>query len=234
MKYFLYTVIATLLLTLSLPTLAQKFVVKPVDFNEIKTVTLDPNSKYYFPKLEREFERNETIMTLDDYRYLYYGYVFQEDYNPFRESPYSEMIDSIYFKKEFTRAECDTIEKYAELSLEDNIFDLQQMEFYIYTLKEKKKFARAAIRQYRLNNIIAAILSSGNGTAESPWVVTSPAHEYYILNKLGYVATGHKPLENNIDFISVKKKNDKSPEGFYFDASKIIEVVNTKFAEDFE
>ena len=141
------------------------------------------------------------------------------------------MIESLYYMKEFARAECDTIEKYAELSLNDNIFDLQQMEFYIFALKQKKKYARAAIRQYRLNHIIAAILSSGNGTAENPWVVTSATHEYYILNKLGYVAVEHKSMPNNIDFIAVKKKNEKSPEGFYFDASKIMEVADVKFVE---
>lgn len=216
---------------MALPSLAQKLEVKPVDFDTIKAATQDSKSKFFFPKLMKAFESNDTTMTFEEYRYLYYGYVFQEDYNPFRESQYADMIESLYYNKEFTRSECDTIEKYAELSLDDNIFDLQQMEYFIFALKEKKKFARAAIRQYRLNHIIATILSSGNGTAENPWVVTSVSHEYYILNKLGYVATEHRTLPGCIDFIAVNPKNDKSPEGFYFDASKILEVASVKFAE---
>ena len=216
---------------MALPSLAQKLEVKSVDFDTIKAATQDSKSKFFFPKLMKAFESNDTTMTFEEYRYLYYGYVFQEDYNPFRESQYADMIESLYYNKEFTRSECDTIEKYAELSLDDNIFDLQQMEYFIFALKEKKKFARAAIRQYRLNHIIATILSSGNGTAENPWVVTSVSHEYYILNKLGYVATEHRTLPGCIDFIAVNPKNDKSPEGFYFDASKILEVASVKFAE---
>lgn len=231
MKRFIFTIATTLLLMLALPSVAQKFEIKHIDFDSIRVATQDPQSDLFFPKLIKEFQSNDTTMTFEHYRGLYYGYVFQEDYNPFRESPFSDMIESLYYKKQFTRAECDTIEKYAELSLNDNIFDLQQMEFYIFALKQKKKYARAAIRQYRLNHIIAAILSSGNGTEESPWVVTSATHEYYIINKLGYVATDHQSLPNNIDYIAVKKKNDKSPEGFYFDASKIIEVADLKFAE---
>ena len=105
------------------------------------------------------------------------------------------------------------------------------MNFYIFALKEKKKLARASIRQYRLNHLVAAILSSGNGTKESPWVVISPNHEYDLLNFLGYVATGHKELDNNIDYISVNKTSKKSPDGFYFDASRIFEVAKEKFAE---
>lgn len=231
MRRFIFSIIAVAISLATIPTLAQKFEIKKVDFDEIKSATLDSKSEFYYPKLLKEFESNDTTMTFDEYRYLYYGYVFQEDYSPFRESPYGEMIESLYYNKEFTRSECDTIEKYAELSLEDNMFDLQQMEYYIFSLKEKKKFARAAIRQYRLNHLIATILSSGNGTQENPWVVTSAYHEYYLINKLGYVATDHKVLPGNIDYITVNKKNDKSPEGFYFDASKIFEVVSVKFAE---
>ena len=231
MRKFIFTILAAIITLMALPSLAQKLEVKPVDFDSIKAATQDSKSKFFFPKLMKAFESNDTTMTFDEYRYLYYGYVFQEDYNPFRESQYADMIESLYYNKEFTRSECDTIEKYAELSLDDNIFDLQQMEYFIFALKEKKKFARAAIRQYRLNHIIATILSSGNGTAENPWVVTSVSHEYYILNKLGYVATEHRTLPGCIDFIAVNPKNDKSPEGFYFDASKILEVASVKFAE---
>lgn len=231
MRKFIFTILAAIITLMALPSLAQKLEVKPVDFDTIKAATQDSKSKFFFPKLMKAFESNDTTMTFEEYRYLYYGYVFQEDYNPFRESQYADMIESLYYNKEFTRSECDTIEKYAELSLDDNIFDLQQMEYFIFALKEKKKFARAAIRQYRLNHIIATILSSGNGTAENPWVVTSVSHEYYILNKLGYVATEHRKLPGCIDFIAVNPKNDKSPEGFYFDASKILEVASVKFAE---
>ena len=231
MRKFIFTILAAIITLIALPSLAQKLEVKPVDFDTIKAATQDSKSKFFFPKLMKAFESNDTTMTFEEYRYLYYGYVFQEDYNPFRESQYADMIESLYYNKEFTRSECDTIEKYAELSLDDNIFDLQQMEYFIFALKEKKKFARAAIRQYRLNHIIATILSSGNGTAENPWVVTSVSHEYYILNKLGYVATEHRTLPGCIDFIAVNPKNDKSPEGFYFDASKILEVASVKFAE---
>lgn len=230
-KLLLASLSALLLLLAAASAPAQKFAVKPLQFDDIQAQTLDPQSPYYFPKLLKSFQSNDTTLSFDGYRYLYYGYVFQEDYNPFRESAYSDMIESLYYNKEFTRAQCDTIEKYAELSLDDNIFDLQQMEYYIFALKEKRKNARAAIRQFRLNHIIAAILSSGSGSKEAPWVVTSATHEYYILNKLGYIATNHKSLDGDIDYIAVQKKNERSPDGFYFDASRIMDVAKVKFAE---
>lgn len=208
---------------------AAKFEVKKVDFEKIREEISDPNSKYYYPKLMNSYLSNDTVLDFEGYRHLYYGYTFQEDYNPFRESEFSQEIEPLYYKKEFTRAECDSIEKFAEKTLNDNIFDFRQMNFYIFALREKKKLARASIRQYRLNHLVAAILSSGSGTKESPWVVISPNHEYDLLNFLGYVATDYKELDNKIDYITVNKVSKKSPEGFYFDASRIFEVANEKF-----
>ncbi|MBQ0068650.1 MAG: DUF4919 domain-containing protein [Bacteroidales bacterium] len=174
---------------------------------------------------------NDTTMSIEAYRNFYYGYTFQEDYNPFRESVYSNVVEKLYYKEPHTRAECDSIEKYAQLSLNDNIFDMNQMKFFIFALKEKKKYTRAAIRQFRLDRLIATILSSGKGTKEEPWVVITPEHEYNIINFLGYVAVDHEELDNGIEYIKVQPKEGKSTQGFYFDISRMMEVAEEKFPD---
>ena len=208
-----------------------KFEVRPVDFEKIKQITLDPKARFYYPNLIKSFKSNDTIMSFEAYRDLYYGYIFQEDYNPYRQSEYGTKVEQLYYKQPHSRAECDSIEKYAELSLDDNIFDLDQMQFYIYVLKEKKKYARADVRQYRLEHLIAAIMSSGKGTKESPWVVICPQHEYNIVNFLGYVAEDHTETGNGIDYIAVKEKEGSKTEGFYFDVSRMMQVADRLFPE---
>lgn len=230
MKRILAIILLIFIYTQGFCQKAPKFEVKKVDFEKIKEEIQNPKSKFFFPKLMQSYLSNDTVLGFEGYRHLYYGYTFQEDYNPFRESEFSQAIEPLYYKKEFTRAECDSIEKFAEKTLNDNIFDFRQMNFCIFALREKKKLAKASIRQYRLNHLIAAILSSGSGTKESPWVVISPNHEYDLLNFLGYVATDYKELDNKIDYITVNKVSKKSPDGFYFDASRIFEVANQKFA----
>lgn len=227
----------------------KKIEIKKVDFEEIKKTTMDTtNSRTYFPRLLAAFLRNDTtllndtlpsgeivkgeVMTIEDYRNLYYGYVFQEDYNPFRMSIYSDKLEHLYDKKEFTREESVMIKENAQDALADNLFDLRQMTFFIYVMKEIKKDNLARIYQFRLNHIVAAIMSSGNGTKEYPWVVTSLEHIYNIVNFLGYVAVSHEEIEGGIDYITINKKDNKSPEGFYFDVSKIMEVANIKYPEE--
>lgn len=208
-----------------------KFAIKKVDFDHIKEVIENPKNAYYYPKLMKAYNGKDTTFSIEAWRNLYYGYTFQEDYNPFRESIYSNMVEQLYYKKPLSRAECDTIEAYAEKSLNDNMFDLNQMNFYIYVLKEKKKHHSAAVWQYRLDRLIAAIMSSGRGTKEEPWVVIAPEHEYNIINFLGFVATEHETLDGGIEYIKVKPVAGKSTEGFYFDVSRMMQIAALKFPD---
>ena len=56
-------------------------------------MTLDPSSKFYFPKLKAKYEKNDTTMTPEEFRNFYLGYMFQEDFDPYRVSPYSNVTD---------------------------------------------------------------------------------------------------------------------------------------------
>jgi len=209
-----------------------KFTIKKVDFDHIKEVIENPKNAYYYPKLMKAYySDNDTTLSIEAWRNFYYGYTFQEDYNPFRESVYSNKVEELYYKQPHSRAECDTIERYADLSLHDNMFDMNQMNFYIYVLKEKKKHARAAMWQFRLDRLIAAIMSSGRGTKEEPWVVISPEHEYNIINFLGFVATDHETIDGGIDYIKVQPVAGKSADGFYFDISRMLQVAALKFPD---
>ena len=213
-----------------------RFQVKEVDFDLIKRETLNPNSRYYYPKLVKSFKSNDTIMNFEAYRDLYYGFVFQEDYNPFRHNDFAgkDEVEELYYKNPLTREECNKIEKYAEMALDDNLFDIEQLNYYIYALKEKKKYARAAVRQYRLDKLIAAIMSSGRGTEDEPWVVLFPEHEYTLINFLGYVAKDHLELDGGIDCIkAVSDSDNKKAKDFYFDVSRMLQEAARKFPDDF-
>ena len=76
-----------------------------------------------------------------------------------------------------------------------------------------------------------AILSTGLGKKDNPWVVISPVHEYNIVNFMGLVAVDHQELGDSIDYIIVDKVDNKTPDGYYFDVSNIIDVYNKKFKE---
>ena len=232
-KYIFYAT-ALLLPFLAFPKSSEKKItIEKPDMEQIKRDVTDPHSKYYYPRLMREYERNETIMTLQDYRHLYLGMVFQEDYNPYRKPNKNAEMEKLYYQKSHTRAELDSMISYAELSLKDDPFDFEQINFLIFALQKRQKTNRAAIWQYRLNHLLEAILSTGTGVdTENAWYVINPHHEYNILNFQNVVAEHQKYVEPYFDHISIKKTSDKSPEGYYFNIRYTLEEYYRKFPEE--
>ncbi len=201
------------------------------DMGQIRKEVNDPSSQYYYPKLMSMFQRADSVMDLDQYRHLYLGYMFQEDYNPYRHSDYSSRVEELYYRDKHTAAECDTIIKYAELSLKDDPFDLRQMTFLIYAYREKKKVNLANIWQYKLNHILEAILSTGTGLdEENAWIVINPQHEYNLLNFNDFIIQAHEDRDE-YDYILIKPKNDKDPKGFYFNVGYLLREYNRKFPD---
>jgi len=214
----------------------RKIVVAKPDLEQIKTRTLDPQSPYYFPKLMEQYNRNDTTMTNEEYRNFYLGYMFQEDYDPYRVSPYSGVTDDLRQKATHSKEEIDTIRKYAEMTLRDNPFDLRQMSFLVHVLKEKRKDMSAKIWEYRLEHLLGAIKSTGTGEdADNAWYVIYPMHEYDMIQLLGYEATDVKLDAPGIDYITVtpdeataKRLRDKVAKGFYFNVKVPMDQYELK------
>ena len=98
------SVFAIVLLAFAFQASAQKKEIIPVDFNRVKSVTSNPESRYYFPKLLHSYiSFNYNKFELEDMRNLYYGYMFQEDYNPYRQSVYADKVEEYIYKKDLTR-----------------------------------------------------------------------------------------------------------------------------------
>jgi len=214
--------------------------VKRPDLEQIRQAVTDYDGPFYYPKLRKLYAKNDTVMTPEQYRYFYLGALFQEDFNPYRVSEFSVDVDSLSFKLKHTPQECDSIMSRAELALADNPFDLRQMSFLIYALKEKKKDMRAKIWQYRLENILNTIKNTGTGEdAENAWYVVSPDHEYALINAMNYTATGYDDNTPGIDYIQVvpnvpkgQHVRGKIHEGFYFNVKNLQEEYDRKFGDE--
>ena len=216
-----------------------KVTVEKPDLEAIRVATLDPKSNFYFPKLMTKYNRNDTTMTQEEYRYLYLGYMFQEDYDPYRTSPYAEVTDSLRDRQKYTRAEIDTIRKYAEKALLDNPFDLRQMSFLVHVLKERRKDMSAKIWEYRLEHLLGAIKSTGTGEdMENAWYVIYPMHEYDMMQLLGYEVVDMDYLDAGFDYLivqpdgSVKLRNPAK--GFYFNVLVPQQQYELKHPEEME
>ena len=65
------------------------------DMEAIHKASVDENSKFYYPRLLKSFMSNDTTMTAEEFQYFYYGTMFQEDYDPYREAPNQALLQDI-------------------------------------------------------------------------------------------------------------------------------------------
>lgn len=277
MKKYLRTIICLLAaLAIAAPQASaiKKLTKEKPDLEKIRQETLDPQSPYYFPTLRNKYLTNDTLMSPEEYRNYYLGYMFQEDYDPYRESVYAERTDSLLQLNREKNARNDStlramaarkespyelhhlndelksaslkerreIVKLADLALKDNPFDLNTMWLYQLVLKDMNKTMMAKIWDYRLANLLGAIISTGTGLdKENAFYVTSPEHEYAVLEMMGY-----RPLEyvdtyfpEGYDYITVEpidpaRKNSSTPKGFFFNVKKPLEEYARKHPDEIE
>ena len=200
------------------------------DMERIMAEVNDARSPYYYPTLVAKYNSNDTTMTLDEYRYYYLGYVFQEDYNPYRRSEFAHQIDHLYKQgRKLSVAEYENLIKFAQQTLNDDPFDLRQINILIYALKGVNRHKEAAVWQYRLDSLIDAILSTGDGmTPETAWYVIYPTHEYIVLNCLGMKGSEFVFVAPCYDYIEIED-NNRRIEGFYFNVEHVLDVYDTKY-----
>lgn len=206
------------------------------DMEQIKREITDRTSPYYYPRLMEEFQRNDTLMKIDKYRRLYLGYMFQEDYTPYR-SKESKMRFAVRGteKPQLTRQECDSVIADAERALADNPFDLRRMNLLISALKEKGKTNLAKIWQYKLDYLLMAILSTGTGRdEENAWYVIEPQHEYVLLNMMGLTVDDHVFYDPCYEYITVINSDGKNVGGYYFNIANLLEEYFRKHPDELE
>ena len=208
------------------------------DLDAIARESVDPNSKFYYPKLHKAFMANDTTMTNEEFQYFYYGTMFQEDYDPYREAPNQELLQElmpIYAKDKRTRADREKMLAYAMQVIDDNPVDLRQLTNRIYVYEQNKKYDLAKIWQFKLNRLLLVIAASGTGAdPQSAYVVVYPQHEYEFINLSGLTATSQRFEAPCYDYIQVNKANANTPDGYYFNISEMLKQYFAKHPTELE
>ncbi|WPO78767.1 DUF4919 domain-containing protein [Flavobacterium sp. KACC 22761] len=215
-------ILLLLLFSLGVSAFAQELEFKAPDYKQIEKEIQDKKSAFYYPKLMERLTKNDTLMTQEEFRHLYFGYVFQPKYNAFWRSPDEKKLREYYNKEKLETADYDEIIKLANHTLADFPFDLQQLNYlaYIYHLKGDDESAK--ITSYKFHNIMNAILSSGDGKkCETGFHVLLVDHEYVMLHLFELESKGQS-LVGNCDYLSFEKGKYKV-DGIYFNIEKMLE-----------
>lgn len=203
------------------------------DFDKIKTETLNPASQFYYPSLLKLYLSSDTTMTDEQYHYLYYGTVFQEDYNPYRTNPYeaeTKAAAPLYSRAGArSRSENTQVQKIAEKTLTSNPFDLRQISSLIYTYGASGKQNLAKIWQHKFDKIIYTISRSGSGIdKDHPIYIIDPANsmDFFFLSNVTVESTEFQ--EPYYEVFTVTAPGQTEPRQYWFNLHQILEQYYKK------
>ena len=191
------------------------------DFEAIEQDVNNPSSHYFYPKLFSRFCEGDTTMTPIELERLYYGFSFQEDFEPYRDVKYNKVkATDLYTKETHTPEELDRIIQNALLVLADFPFELRQMKLLSYAYEQKGDAEKSYIWEYKLRQILGVIISSGDGLSpETAWYVISSIHPYDVIYCYGFTPVDYIFVEPMYDFIEVE---NGGADGYYFNVSRLI------------
>ena len=190
---------------------AQK--ISNVDFDSVKTA-LDAKPGLYKELIDR-FKKADSTLIADEFKVLYYGQCFQENYKPYG----GDGKDFDKFKEHYEKEDYKKALPFVIKILDEDPIDLKMMFkalvcYHILNDQENK-----AAMQMRYESILYTLFLSGDGkTRETAFVVMRVSDEYEAMSNM-QVENSSQSLSGDCDVMTLKK-NDYGLESLYFNISK--------------
>jgi len=199
---------------------SQKKSFEKPNYKRIRKSVHKRKSEFNYYKLFKKFNSLNRNMTLKEKRYLYYGYVYQKNYQPFGFSKYKDSLNS-YARKRITKTSLNKMLVFAEHILSKNPFNIEVLTYKAYLYKKNRDDIGYALTKKQISIIKDAILSSGNGrTKETAFHVIFRPHKEVILKhkKLKFNGIRKTIDKYRIEYLNVTK-NNYGVRGIYFNVS---------------
>ena len=208
-------------------------VISSVNFGEMKMQAADSTSARYYPVLLQRLRSFDTTLTKYDYEAIYYGSVFQQNYQP-----YSESVEKSAFLvgfREIDQYETDqdraSLIELANRILEQNPIDLEVLigisilHHHFGITEVTRKYASVYY------NFLDIIYQSGDGLCdETAFVVTSVHDEYRIVADLGLHVTGQELIGDcDVLYFSAKGQKGKRIKQMFFNVRMPLASLSPTF-----
>jgi hypothetical protein len=216
-----YVLILALILG-AMPLRSQHFSYTRVDFKKVRSEVAKKKSAFFYPVLFERYRNNDTALNHEEFRYLYYGYTFQEDYRPYAIHDSETQVNDLLMKDTLTTEDFSVIQGCCREILKLHPFSIHYLLTAAIASSRVGDTEEAGIYYFKYNGILSAILSSGDGaTEQSAWSVILISDEAELIRAMGFIPTGKQKMisKSRCDFIYIAA-SEYAVEGFYFDVSQ--------------
>ena len=194
------------------------------DEEDILRQTLSTSSPYYYTNLLLKYRNGIETLTDDEYFYLYYGFLYQEDYRPFADNKALDNMLNVMTginPMQPTVGQLEALIENGVEALQLDPFNPRVLNLMAYAYGALGDKHREQLYFNHLNGILRTIESTGTGLKEeSPWHILMFSHAYDLLASKGYAYNESRIISRTVEFVPLVKKQNKI-KGFYFDYSRV-------------
>ncbi len=217
-----------LLLASGLVSNAQKEWKKP-NYKQIEKNCQEQGSLFFYDALFQRYLKGDSSFSQEEQQHLYYGYQFKTDYSPYGNSDYKDSLRDLLSKDKPDEQGLRLALSYCDSVLYKDPMDLRTLNIQAGLCGEINNAGGKAVAIAKMDNIISAILNSGDGLTEATayYVICVP-HEYVMLSVLGLKYGGSQSLKGSNDYLKVEK-NNYDIEGLYFNVTASLNSMDKLF-----
>jgi hypothetical protein len=171
----------------------------------IQRIINDTSSYLYYPKLQEKIKNHPSEINTEDCFYLYYGQIFQENYQPLSFVANPERLN---FDRAVMNGNCKKVLGLGQTILERNPFDLTVLVHVCHCINEKNILDTSFYYQQRFQQVLDAILSTGDGKSKKTAIkIVNMEDDYIIKGRLGFLGGEEKLGFENHHAYSIWEKN---------------------------
>lgn len=193
------------------------------DNEEILAEIIDGESSNYYPHLMERYMAGDTTLTLDDYYYLYYGFVYDDNYRPLEPDPGEHDVLAILATTEYPDSLqlVQIVEAGNRIMVRDP-FSPSNLNFLTFAYGKLGDRVNERINYDRMNKVMATIAASGSGTKESsPWHVLTFQHAADFTAWRGGEIIRRQVRSRSVEYVQLRVKDEDGNKGYFFDFSRV-------------
>lgn len=211
------SLLITILLFITTLSWAQHRNLNPPDMRKIGKAIDNERTSNWYPKLMARYRLNDTTLSPQEYRLLYFGYVLQPEFTGKATIPLVDSLTRLMSTDSVTMPDYYEIAEVSARLHQLMPFDMKYLDPLSFALRLTDENDLASKVEFKLGRLVETIYNTGDGLSElTPFYVISSSHEMDMLRALGFSLAGSAPITaGNIDYIKVKV-NDYGIQGLFF------------------
>ena len=207
------------------------------DYEILAKVINDPTSNYYYPTLLKRFSEADTSLSLEEIHCLYYGYVLQDDYNPYVSSTEEDEARKILNQEEVSVKDAEKAIKLLDKAVEKTPMHMRlyMYRYFAKTVVYGEGSKESEADAYRYVALVSVISASGDGYGyETALHVCIVSHSYSVMSYYGLDPTSQSlQMDNGRSFdVFTLEENEMGREQLYVDVTPCLSYLSKRFAID--